>query len=200
MVGFEVTPLTASSSIIRASSTGVEQVAGEVVDPDALAERGETVQPRVRHDHPFQSFDLLESLEVPLSSPEASLEERPHEVGGELGSDDLGAEAEHVHVVVLHSLVGGVDVVAHGGADPRQLARRDRGTDARAADEHATIGRSCQQRLAELARLVRVVDPDGIVCGAEVDRLVTELRELLQHALPQLHAAMIERDRHLHAP
>ena len=99
---------------------------------------------------------------------------------------------------MLDALVRGVDVVADRGADPRELAGGDRGADARAADEDAPLGLAGQDRLAELARLVRVVDPDGVGVGAEVDGLVAEPVELLENPLAELHPAVVERDRDLH--
>ena len=51
-------------------------------------------------------------------------------------------------------------------------------------------------RLAELARLVRIVDPDRVGVGAEVDDLVPD--ERLEHRVAQVHAAMVESDGELH--
>ena len=52
-------------------------------------------------------------------------------------------------------------------------------------------------RLADLARLVRVVDPDLGGVGAEVDHLVA--RERLEDRLAQGDAAVVESDGDLHA-
>ena len=60
---------------------------------------------------------------------------------------------------MLDALVRGVGVVADGGADAGELAGGDRGADARAADEDPALGPATLERLAELARLVGVVDP-----------------------------------------
>ena len=51
-------------------------------------------------------------------------------------------------------------------------------------------------RLADLARLVRVVDPHRVGVGAEVDHVVPV--ERLEDRLAQVHAAVVERDRDLH--
>ena len=61
------------------------------------------------------------------------------------------------------------DVVADRGPDAVKLAGGDRGADAGAADEHAALGVAGADRLADLARLVGVVDADGVGVGAEVD-------------------------------
>ncbi len=47
-------------------------------------------------------------------------------------------------------------------------------------------------RLADLARLVRVVDADGVAVGAEVDHVVAG--ERLEDRLAEVDAAMVERD------
>ena len=113
-------------------------------------------------------------LYVALAAVEPGGEKGADEVDGELGADHLRAQAEHVHVVVLDALVRGVDVVADRGADARELAGGDRGADARAADEDPALGVAALDRLAQLARLVRVVDPLGVRVGAEVDDPVAE--------------------------
>src|SRR5918993_6060679 len=107
-------------------------------------------------------FDLSQSLHVPLAAVEARAEEGAREVDGELGADDLRPEAEHVHVVVLDALMRRVDVVADRGPDPGELACCDRGTDPRSADEHTTFGIPAENGLADLPRLVGIVDPDGV--------------------------------------
>src|SRR5215210_8219344 len=144
-------------------------------------------------------FDLSEPLDITLSAVEPGAQECAHEVERELRADHLGAEAEDVHVVVLDALVRGVRVVADRGADPGDLAGRDGGADPRAADEDAAFGVPADHRVAELARLVRVVDPLCIRVRTEVDGLVPERVQLLQHPLAQLDAAMVERDGDPHA-
>ena len=50
------------------------------------------------------------------------------------------SDRDRVGVVVLHALVGGVDVVAQGAADTRDLVGRHHGTDPGAADQHGPLG------------------------------------------------------------
>src|SRR5262249_51512259 len=139
-------------------------------------------------------FDLAQPGRVRLAPVEARVQEGAHQVDGERRPDDLGAEAEHVHVVVLDALVGRIDVVAHGAADPVELRDGDRGTDARAADEHADLGIPVLDRLADLARLVGVVDPHLVGFDPEVQGVVPERVQLGEHGVPQAHAAVVERD------
>src|SRR5262245_14192408 len=143
-------------------------------------------------------LDLLQPTHVPFPSVELRTEERAHELAGQLRADHLGAEAEHVHVVVLDALVGRVRVVADRGANAVDLARGDRCSDARPADEDSAVRVAASDRLADLAGLVRIVDSRLWLIGPEVDRLVPGAHDLLEHALPQLHAAMVEGDRDPH--
>src|SRR5829696_3384983 len=199
IVGFEVTPTMASSSISRASSPvssisrDTESIQGLTPASYSSCSRDVAILHLLLH-----RFDLFQSLHVPLAAVEARAEEGAREVDGELGADHLGAEAEHVHIVVLDALMRRVDVVADRGSNPGELAGGDRGAHARAADEDPALGVAVQDRVAELARLVRVVDTLRIRVGAEVDRLVSERVELLQQALAELHAPVVERNRNPH--
>src|SRR5471030_1500334 len=55
------------------------------------------------------------------------------QVLGEPRPDDLRADAHHVDVVMFHTLMRGVDVVAHRRANALHLVGADRGADAGAA-------------------------------------------------------------------
>src|SRR5204863_771587 len=100
----------------------------------------------------FHRFHLPEPRDIALAAVEAGAQERAHELRGEARPDHLGAEAEHVHVVVLDSLPCRVGVVAYRSADAAKLRGRDRGADARAADEDAALGVAAVEGVAELAR------------------------------------------------
>src|SRR4249920_3067155 len=99
---------------------------------------------------PFESLDFLQTEHVSFAAVEGGTEKYPDEIGGKLRADHLGAQAEHVHVVVLDALVGGVDVVADRGANARELAGRHARADARTADEDAALGVAGEKGLADL--------------------------------------------------
>src|SRR5256714_6160491 len=183
IVGFEVTPTTASSRIIRASSPECrswrERKSIQTLWPWSASWCSGLLS-GIRQSS-LHSCDLLESSYVALAAVEPGQQERADEVGGERRPHDLRAQAEHVHVVVLDALVRGVDVVADRGADSGQLAGRDRGADARAADEDGPLGLAARESLADLPRLVRVVDARGGALDAEVDDLVVGDR--VQHGV-----------------
>src|SRR3954454_15992339 len=141
---------------------------------------------------------LLESRDVALASVELRREEDRDELARDRRADDLGAEAEDVHVVVLDRLVGAVHVVADRGANAGELAGGNSGAGAGAADEDAALGLARLDPLAELARLVGIVDPHLGRVRAQIDRLVPP--ERLEHRLAECDTAMVERDRTLHPP
>src|SRR5690242_7315039 len=105
IVGFDVTPVTASSSIIRASSPvwtrSRESVSNQIDWPRAATSCSRDFA--ILH-HPFHLCDLHEPGDVALAPVEARAEERGDELAGERRPDDLRAETQHVHVVVLDTL------------------------------------------------------------------------------------------------
>src|ERR1700692_4269181 len=127
MVGFVVSPTTASSFISRLSSP-----------LSSIVRESESIQtdwPRLlslwRFDSaiahlPFHRFNFFQSLDITLATVESCPEERADELDGETRADHLGPEAEHVHVVVLDALVRRIGVVADRGADAAHLRGGDR--------------------------------------------------------------------------
>jgi len=96
------------------------------------------------------------------------------------------------------TLVRGVDVVADRRADTGDLACGHCRADAGAADEDAALRAAVEQRLADLARLVGVVDPHRVRVRAEVDDLVPAAAQRLEHHVAQVHSAVIECHRDVH--
>src|SRR3954469_6982174 len=92
--------------------------------------------------------------------------------------------------------MGAVGVVADRGTNADELAGGDRGAHTGAADEDAALDPAVLDRLAELARLVRIVDPHRVGVGAEVDHVVSGERS--QDLLPQMHATVVEGHPDLH--
>lgn len=113
---------------------------------------------------------------MPVLTREARLEEPRHQFLGESGADNPRSEAEDVHVVVLHHLVGGVGVVGNRGPDAGELVGGDRGPGAGTADDDPAIGATVEDRLGHGRCIVGVIDWLGGV-GAEVIDRVTRLGE-----------------------
>ena len=88
---------------------------------------------------PLHRCHLLQPSHVALPAVEARREKRVDELARNRRPDDLGAEAEHVHVVVLDALVRGVHVVTDRRADTGDLACGHCRADAGAADEDAAL-------------------------------------------------------------
>src|SRR3954453_7008607 len=139
MLGFDVTPTTASSSISPAIVPSRSQVR-ETESTQTLCPWSDSSCRRDLAMCFLHFLDLLEPSYVALAAVEPRTQEYPDELGGKLGADDLRAQAEHVHVVVLDALVRGVDVVADGRANPGDLAGGNRRADAGAADQDAAVG------------------------------------------------------------
>src|SRR5579859_1719171 len=89
-------------------------------------------------------------------------EVRPDEGGDDLSrqgrANDPRAETEHVHVVVLDALMGGVSVVAESGPNTMDLVRRDRRANAAPAEKDAAIHRAVEDRRGNFSRVVRIVN------------------------------------------
>src|SRR6266511_1122416 len=147
---------------------------------------------------PFHCLDLLQPSNIALLPREGGAEEGLDEISGQLRADYLRPQTEHVHVIVLDALVGGVGIVADCRADAGKLAGRDRGAHARPADEDAALGLAREDRVAELLGLVRVVDHRLGAVGTDVHHLVPVGGEVLEDTLAQLDAAVVEADYDLH--
>src|SRR5918994_359288 len=101
MVGFDVTPTTASSRIIRASppllSRSRERKSIQTLWPSSES----SCRRELAMSCAFHFLDFFQPPTVTLASVEFCPQEGPDEVRRELGAHDLGAQAEDVHVVVL---------------------------------------------------------------------------------------------------
>src|SRR5256714_7060614 len=129
--------------------------------PDALAGFGR-----------LDREDLVEPAAVARLAAELGAEERERAFERQLRTDDPRAQHQHVHVIVLDALVGGVRVVADRRANAADLAGRDRGADAGAADQDAAVREPATDGLTQSLREVRVVVMRIGSVAAEVDELV----------------------------
>src|ERR671922_1147085 len=106
MVGLDVTPTTASSSMRHFSSPvrshSRESASIHTLCPSSLSSWSRDLDIQT---FPFHRFDLFKPAPVPLAAVERRCQEGADELGREVGADDAGADAEHVHVVVLDTLV-----------------------------------------------------------------------------------------------
>ena len=124
-------------------------------------------------------------------------EERAHHLGRDRWADRAAAEDEHIHRIVLDSLVRRVGVAAVARAHARDLVRGDARADSRAAEQDAAVDLAAHDREAELLGVVRVVDRLGRVC-AEVEHAVTERLDLLLHRFLERETRVVAGDGDLH--
>src|SRR5512132_170534 len=143
-------------------------------------------------------LDLCQPTHVAFPTVEFRTQEAVDELGGQVGTDYAGPDAEDVHIVVLNALMRRIGVVADRPTDTCEFAGSYRGAYARAADQNPALSIAASDRVGDLPRLVGIVDHRLGLVGSEVDRLVPGAHDLLEHALAQLHAAMVEGDRDPH--
>ena len=117
---------------------------------------------------------------------------------GQLDPDDPRAHAEHVHVVVHDSLVGGVGVVTHAGAHAPDFAGGDAGADAAAAHEQATVGFARGNRVGDGLRVVGVVVVGLERVGAHVQDIVSPAFQDVDDQELQVKAGVVGSDHDSH--
>ena len=98
---------------------------------------------------------------MPVGAREGRLHERFGDLEPKRRADDPGAQAEHVHVVVLHGLMCCVGVVTDRGANAWELAGRDRYTGPAATDDDPAIGPMVVQRDGDRFGCVGIVAGGG---------------------------------------
>ena len=145
------------------------------------------------------SRELAHAAAEVLLGREPRVEEGLDQLERERRADDLGAEAHHVHVVVLDALVGRVDVVAERGPDARDLVGRDAGPDPGPADHDRPLGLAAADRVADPLGQVGEVDRLGRV-GAEVGHLVAPGPQLLDDRPLEREPGVVASNRDLHGP
>src|SRR5262249_2060964 len=155
--GFEVSPVTERSSTRCFSSpewTSSRESKSIQTDCPRAASSA-SLDSAILHP-PFHGSHLLQPCHVALAAVEAGCKDDADELARDRRPDDLGAEAEDVHVVVLDRLVRAVEVVADSGTDAGHLAGGDRRPGTGSADQDAALGAAGKDLVADLSRLVRV--------------------------------------------
>lgn len=105
---------------------------------------------------------------MPLLCRKLRGQKRLHQLLRHLRSDDARAQAEDVHRVVFHALMGGVGVVANTRVNARNLVRGDARTHPGAAEQHPAFCLPGEDGLADLFGVVGVVHAVGVM-RAEVE-------------------------------
>ena len=92
-----------------------------------------------------------------LLAAEAGVQKRVHQLKRKAWPNDPRAQAEHVHVVVLHSLMRAVGVVAHACAYAAKFVGRRRNADAAAADQKSTLGPAGLHGFGHQLGVIRII-------------------------------------------
>ena len=105
----------------------------------------------------FQRCNLCQTPPVTLCTAKARTQEISQQFGSQLVPNDPRTKAEHVHVVVLHTLPRGKGIMTHAGANTAKLVRRHRSTHAAATHNYAPIRATVQHRSRHRGGAVGVV-------------------------------------------
>ena len=95
---------------------------------------------------------------------------RPGNFDGQLGAGHPLAETQHVTVVVLHALMGGVRVAGVEGARPGHLVGRDARACARAAHHDGAVRVATYHGLSGGPRVVRIIHRWSGGIRAQIDK------------------------------
>src|ERR1051325_2584215 len=120
-----------------------------------------------------------------------------HQLTREFHADDSSPENEHIDVIVLDSLTGGVCIVAKSGANAGKFVGRNACTHAAAADEYAAFGATVENSLTHRFREIRIIDGGGTV-RPDVDYVMAELAKKGSNIFLELESGVIGADNDSH--
>jgi len=110
---------------------------------------------------------------------------------GKFHTDDARPEYKDIHVIVFHTLMRGIGVVANSCTYTRELIRRDGSAYAAAADENSTIDVVASNRIPDRFREIGIVIVLVIRVRAQVKNVVVRCSKRLREVLLQLESGMI---------
>ena len=107
--------------------------------------------------------------------------------------DDPAAQHQHVHIVMFHTLVGGINVVTEAAANAGELIHRDGCSDTAAANQNAAFGLAGQDGIAHLFRIVGVIDG---VCrvSSYIKHAKTKMLQVRDYIRLKFHARVVRSD------
>jgi acetyl-CoA acyltransferase len=109
-----------------------------------------------------------------------------------------GSHAQHVEVVVLDALMGGIGIVAQRGAGARNLVGRHGRSDAAAANNQAPVRRPCYDRPRHGECKIRVIVRLLVLVRAQVEHFKTALAKVRREVVLQAKSRVITANRYLH--
>ena len=111
---------------------------------------------------------------------------------------NLGPDAHDLHIVMLHRLVGTVDIVDDGGPNARDLIAGHTGSHAGAAKHNGLFCPTIQHRLAHCPGHIRKIHFFFVIKAAAVQHFVAPLLQNGKHFYFQLESGMVAADRYDH--
>src|SRR4029453_1780837 len=142
---------------------------------------------------------LAETAEVPCGLAVLRAEKGLDQVPGQLRPDGPSAQAENVHVIVLHALAGREVILDETGSPPWNLFGAHRDAHSAPAYCQPALHRARHQRTTERLHEVRIVVGGGEDMGAEGRHLVSGGTQPSHHVFLQVKSTVIGRDAHAHA-
>lgn len=144
-----------------------------------------------------ESLNFTKTADVALFVGEFRAHKSPGEFHAGGRTDDAAAQHEDVHIVMLHALMGRVNVMAESGANAVEFIGRDGSADTRAAEENASVGSAIQNGAPNLRGVVGVVYGLGGV-RAEVNYFMAETTEVFRNDVLQFQSGVIGPYSNLH--
>src|SRR5581483_4432594 len=116
---------------------------------------------------------------------------------GQRISHDAGSEYQNIGVVVLHTLVCRIRIVAQAGSNADQLVGRNRCSYATAANEDAPFGLAVQNCLTYRLCVIGIIDGSRGI-SSDIDHLVFLIAEEVGNGPLQFEPSMISADDNAH--
>lgn len=135
---------------------------------------------------------------MPIGAGEVCFEKRANELDRQRRPDDSRAERQHVHRVVLDTLVRRERVVTEPGTDAGELVRGNGRADAASAQQHASLGASVEHGTRDAFGKVRIVVAGSELERAAVQRFVSGVANGVKDHRLETDAGMIRPDRDDH--
>lgn len=130
-----------------------------------------------RHSIPFDLQDFVQSSQMSLFTRELGVDEGSHEFYRDFFTNNACSQAQDVHVVVLDTLMGRINVVTDSGANSGNLVGSDTDSDTAAAQQNAAIRLTRHDYLTDSQCVVGIVDRAIRICTAIDDRMARRLND-----------------------
>src|SRR5579884_49558 len=142
---------------------------------------------------------LFEPPAMPLFPGKLRVQKILRQLARQIVPDDARSQHQHVHVVVLDSLMRRIAVVAIAGADSRNLIGRHRCADAASANHDAPVGALLDDRQAHRFGVIGIVGR-LVVVNAQIGNGVAQALQKCREVLLQVEAGVVGTQGNFHPP